>query len=461
MTIRLLSFTLAALLIAALLPGAEPAPTFAKDVAPILYKSCVSCHRPGQIAPMNLVSYNEVRPWSAAIERAVVSRDMPPWRAHPAGSLEFETDPSLPQEEIDTIVAWVRAGSPKGNDEDIPELPEFASDPRWTYGEPDYVFTLPIEFQIPAEGELDVVNFYSKIPFEADRFVEKLELKPSAHGILHHAGAYIVDIPEGAEIVDGLLVMPDGALEATASTAPNTEQSVFSLAGTSKLISYVPGRGMERHKPGTAKRMPAGKYVRWNMHYQPNGRPMTDRTELGVWFNTKPVTHEILNRSSSGLETYIVEGVEIPPRLKDGKWKRGLIPNIPAYAANWKIIQVQPIPEDITLFGMSPHMHLRGKNMVYVITYPDGTNQTILTVPAYSFEWQLYYELTEPLHIPAGSKLTATAHYDNSLYNPYNPGPHLEVYWAEQSWDEMFSPQIRITIDSRNLLDMETDSDQP
>ena len=130
--------------------------------------------------------------------------------------------------------------------------------------------------------------------------------------------------------------MPDGALEATADTAPDDEHSVFSLAGTSKLISYVPGRGMERHKPGTAKRMPAGSYLRWNMHYQANGRPMTDRTELGVWFNTKPATHEILNRGSSGLETYIVEGVEIPPRFKDGKWKRELIPNIPAYAANWR-----------------------------------------------------------------------------------------------------------------------------
>ena len=254
--------------------------------------------------------------------------------------------------------------------------------------------------------------------------------------------------------------MPAGVAESTAETAPRGEQSVFSLAGTSKLISYVPCRGLERHRPGTGKRIPAGKYIRWNMHYQTNGRPMTDRTELGVWFNSKEVTHEILNRSSARMETYIVEGKEIPPELKDGKWRRGRIPNIPPYVNSWKIVQVQPIPEAITLYGMSPHMHLRGKDMKYVVTYPDGRDEMILNVPAYSFEWQLYYELTEPLHIPAGSKLTATAHYDNSLYNPYNPGPHLPVYWAEQSWDEMFSPQIRITIDSQDLTKTDTDSEQ-
>ncbi len=459
MVSRLSLFFLVVFFATASLIGAETAPTFSKNVAPILYDNCVTCHRPGQIAPMSLVSYGEVRPWAAAIERSVVSRDMPPWRADPASSLEFATNPSLSQEDIDTIVAWVEAGAPKGNDANTPELPAFASDPRWTHGEPDYVFELPIEFQIPAEGELDVVNFYSKVPFEEDRFVEILEFRPSSQGILHHAGAYIVDIPEGAQIVDGRLVLPDGSKESTAETAPRVEQSVFSLAGTSKLISYVPGRGLERHRPGTGKRVPAGKYIRWNMHYQSNGRPMTDRTELGVWFNSKPVTHEILNRSSARMETYIVEGKEIPPELIDGQWRRGRIPNIPPYVDNWKIVQVQPIPEDITLYGMSPHMHLRGKDMKYVVTYPDGRDEMILNVPAYSFEWQLYYELTEALRIPAGSKLTATAHYDNSLYNPYNPGPHLPVYWAEQSWDEMFSPQIRITIDSQDLTKTDTDSE--
>ena len=430
----------------------EAAPTFTKDVAPILFENCVSCHRPGQIAPMTLQSYQEARPWARAIANAVATREMPPWGADSDHSLYFKTDPTLTQEEIDTVVAWAEAGAPKGNDADMPALPEFPADARWTNGQPDYIFEPPVEFVIPAEGELDVFNVYSKVPFEEDVFAEVIEMKPSAAGVMHHSGAYIVHLPEDVQIMDGLIVDAGTVDEDEDEDDVRSEQQVFSLAGTSKLISYVPGRGMERHHPGTAKRIPAGAYIRWNMHYTTQGEEVIDRPQLGIWFNTKPVTHEVLNRSNSGLETYIVEGKEIEPVYReDGSWRRGPIPNIPPYAERWKITQIQSIPESITLYGMSPHMHLRGKDMKYTLTYPDGRDHVILDVPAYSFEWQFYYELEEPLAIPAGSKLTATAHYDNSLNNAYNPAPHLEVYWAEQSWDEMFSPQVRITVDSQDL----------
>ncbi len=437
--------------------GVRAVPTFTRDVAPVFFEKCSECHRPGQIAPMSLLSYTEARPWAKAIARAVAARDMPPWRADPAHSLPFKTDSSLTQAEIATIVAWAGGGAPKGNDTDLPPVPAFADDARWTHGEPDYIFELPFEVAIPAEGEIDEFSVYSKIPFEEDRFVEVLEFRPSALGVLHHAGAFIVDLPDGAQIVDGRLIEAEDPSE---RSERRDVQRVFAVAGTSKLISYVPGRGLERHRPGTGKRIPAGKYIRWEMHYQTNGRPMSDRTQLGVWFNTKAVTHEVLNRSGTGRETYIVEGKEIPLRqAEDGRQRRGPIPNIPPYVESWAITQIQPVPEPVTLYGMSPHMHLRGKDIRYVLTYPDGRDQTILWVPNYSFEWQHYYELETPLRIPAGSKLTATAHYDNSLNNRYNPAPHLEVYWAEQSWDEMFSPQIRITVDSQDLTKTETDEE--
>ena len=160
--------------------------------------------------------------------------------------------------------------------------------------------------------------------------------------------------------------------------------------------------------------------------------------------------------SSVGPSTYIAEGHEVGYENPDdvGGQRADLrrkLPNIPPYADNWKIVSVTAVPESVTMYGLTPHFHLRGKSMVYTLTYPDGNEETMLNVPRYDFNWQIYYDLERPLKIPAGSKITVTALFDNSLKNPYNPAPHLEVNWSEQSWDEMYSPQIRAAIDSRDI----------
>jgi hypothetical protein len=243
----------------------------------------------------------------------------------------------------------------------------------------------------------------------------------------------------------------------------------FNLAGTSKLISFVPGRGVERHRPGTCKRITAGKWVKFTMHYNPSGKPEKDRTQLGIWFNTLPVTHEVLTRQGGnpvptdplGHDIYIVNGEEIVSSIdENGKRVRPKIPTIPAYAEDWKITGITPITEDITLYGMSPHMHLRGKSLKWILTWPDGREDVILDVPEFDFNWQIHYELVEPMHIPAGSKITAVGVYDNSLYNRWNPGPQLEVYWGEQSWDEMYQAFTEYTIDSQDLTKMDPATDQ-
>jgi len=226
------------------------------------------------------------------------------------------------------------------------------------------------------------------------------------------------------------------------------------------LISFVPGRGYERHRPGTGKRLSASRWVRFEVHYNPNGRQTTDRTKLGVWFSKVPVTHEMYTRStgpSLPTETidgsiFVVEGKEIEPVLQaDGTRRRGKLPNIPPYAENWRIVGVTPVTEPITLHALSPHMHVRGKDLTWIITWPDGREETILSVPNYNFNWQLNYELASPLKLPAGSKITAVGHYDNSPRNRYNPAPDKEVYWSDQSWDEMFIPYMEYTIDSQDL----------
>ena len=150
---------------------------------------------------------------------------------------------------------------------------------------------------------------------------------------------------------------------------------------------------------------------------------------------------------------YIVEGTEIKPTRdgETGEVVRAKIPNIPPYADDWKITGITPVTEPITLFALSLHMHLRGKSLRWVVTYPDGREQTILDVPNFDFNWQIHYELAEPLHLPAGSKITGIGVYDNSLNNRWNPGPHLEVYWGQQSWDEMYQAFTEYVVDSQDL----------
>jgi mono/diheme cytochrome c family protein len=424
--------------------AADAQPTFSRDVAPIVFRRCATCHRPGEVGPMPLLSYDEVRPWARAIRRAVVAREMPPWGADPAYG-RFKNDRSLPPQELRTIVAWVDAGAPRGDDRNLPPRPHFPD--GWQLGTPDYVIEMPVAFQLPAEGQIDIQDFFVRVPFDEDRFVDALEIRPSAGGVLHHGGAYVVDLPAGTRLVDGRAIAPDGH-RLTRDEIRGVGESVFETQGASKLISFVPGRGFEHHPPGTAKRIPAGKYIHFDMHYQPTGRPETDRTRLGLWFAKTPVVHEVLTRTVSA--HIIVEGREAPvevirvggqPRITE------LIPTIPPYAENWKIVTVMPLQAAATIYALSPHMHLRGKDMTYIVTYPDGQDEILLRVPRYDFHWQFNYELETPIHVPAGSKIVAIAHYDNSARNPYNPAPEKQVFWSEQSWDEMDVAMVQMSFD--------------
>jgi mono/diheme cytochrome c family protein len=439
--------------------AAPESPTYTKDIAPILVKHCAQCHRPGEVAPMSLLSYEDVRPWARAIKSKVVSREMPPWGADPDQGRKMRNDPSLSKAQINTIAAWVDGGAVRGNDADLPPAPKFAT--GWTYGrEPDYVLEMPVEFDIPAEGELGVQMFYSKVPFTEDRFAEVLEIRPGNRAVVHHAGIFVVDIPDGATLVNGRIVGADGKVIGDRGSAglPRTEGG---LPGSSKLLSWVPGRGVDAHRPNVGKRIPAGKYINWQVHYNPTGKPEKDRTRLGIWFNKVPVTHEVLIRQAGdplathrgGLSLYRVEGKEIEYTADEGSTRRrGATPNIPPYQENWEIIGVTPVTEPITLYAMSPHMHLRGKSLKWIVTWPDGRDEVILNVPRFDFNWQFQYELDEPLHLPAGSKITGIGVYDNSPKNRWNPAPHLPVYWSEQSWDEMYQAFTEYSVDSQIVV---------
>lgn len=430
-------------------------PTFTRDVAPILFKNCASCHRPGQIAPMSLLTYAEARPWARSIRSKVVSREMPPWYAG-ADSLKFRNDRRLSEDEFRTLVAWVEAGAPEGDEKDLPPAPQFSDD--WAFGKPDYVIEMPVEYEIPAEGEVPILAYYSKLPFKEDRYLAKVEMKPSNVAVVHHANVHFqpLTIPGGAQYVNGRFVGANHE-EMTADQLRGTA-SVFEI-NQSQLISYVPGRGYEEYWPGAGKILPAGQWLVWSVHYTPTGRPERDRMKIGLYFAKEPVRKIIITSQVTVWETgtgtvggaLIVEGKELVADKTAGR--RGVaspydsVPPIPPYAEGWWIKAIMPIQDDITVYGFQPHAHLRCKEWQYIVTYPDGKEEVLLTVPNYSFEWQLHYELAEPKKIPAGSRFMAVARYDNSLNNRYNPGPDKNVFWSEQSWDEMFQPKVEYSID--------------
>ena len=209
----------------------------------------------------------------------------------------------------------------------------------------------------------------------------------------------------------------------------------------SLLLFYVPGGGFQQFRPGMAKRVRKEDHLTWGVHYSPTGVPETDRHRLGVWFQQGVITHKVVTAAVTG--NHIVEGDEVGSARNR--------PVIPPRAENWRITGITAFRDAVTLTGLWPHMHLRGKDMTFIVTYPDGREQTILSVPNYDFNWQLQYEFEEPLRLPAGSTIKAVAHYDNSVRNHYNPAPDREVYWSEQSWDEMFLPFLELTVDKRDL----------
>jgi len=301
------SFVVSSLVLggAAAAAAADGAPTFTRDVAPILYAKCVSCHRAGEVAPMSLITYSEVRPWAKAIRGKVQSREMPPWGADPKFG-RFRNDVSLTQKEIDTIAAWAEGGAPKGADADLPAPPRNTS--GWAAasiggGEPDYVIEMMKPFLVPAEGELPNLNFYTPVPFKTDRFSRLLEARPGNRSLVHHYTVVVMDLPDGARLDDGgELFYADGSKQndrekSFAGGASGTP--LARRAGTfQQIVDYVPGRSaIPARSSELGFRIPAGKYIDFGMHYQPTGKAETDQSKLGIWFNTNTDVQELYRES--------------------------------------------------------------------------------------------------------------------------------------------------------------------
>ena len=481
-----LPWTLSTLLGGVLLAGAAFLPhpitaaetpkalTFNEDIALILYGNCASCHRAGQMAPMSLASYKEVRPWARAIRGKVLAREMPPWYADKRYG-KFLNEMALTQEEINAIVAWVDAGAPEGTG-DAPAFPIFAG--GWMHpsgADPDFIIEMPFDYEIPAQGQSENFSIYQENPFGEVVDLQAVQLMPSNPRATHHSSLGARHLPAGTRLGRGP-AFPGGPIIDNVPVAIDTgehfdnsgdrseveeiefeddlralrEREVFAVQGTETFVFYVPAGGFKQWPAGIGKRIEPGEYLNWGLHYNSTGVPETDRHRAGLWIQQQRMTHEVLSRRVG--QTHIAERRElVASALESESNGTPRIPVIPPGDPDWAITGITAFQDDVTLYILWPHMHLRGKDMTFVVTYPDGREEVVLHVPDYDFNWQLPYELDVPLKIPAGSTMKTVGHFDNSIRNRYNPAPQKEVYWDEQSWDEMFNGRIDYTVDKLDL----------
>jgi hypothetical protein len=412
-------------------PPTEGAPTFSNDVAPIMYRKCVSCHRPGEIAPMSFITYQNVRPWARSIREKVLAREMPPWDADPQHG-KFRNDRSLTAEEIDTIVKWANAGARQGNPADMPALPRFPA--GWQIGTPDVVFEMPVEYQIPADGTIDYQYFEVPTNFSEDRWMQAGEVRAGDPEHVHHIIVSVIEPERSARpnVVSVRPILPEGQTPAPraqrAPTAGDAQRSAQTTrrAAAVNLVNWAVGEDAPVYEPGTAKRIPAGSTLQFQVHYTTNGAPGKDRSKIGLIFAKEPPTREV---------------------------RTGTIANplfaLPPGAPNHQVEAEATFADDVKVWTMHPHMHLRGKDMTYTAIYPDGRREIVLRVPNYDFGWQTDYWLAEPLTLPKGSKLHVVAHFDNSAGNPANPDPGATVRWGDQTWEEMMIGFFTYTVEGR------------
>ena len=384
-------------------------PTFHRDVEPILQAHCQTCHRPGEAAPMPLLSYREARPWARSIREAVLTKKMPPWFADPETG-HFKNDRTLPQAEKDTLVRWVDGGAPEGNKQDAPRPLEFVE--GWSAGKPDAVYDMK-PFPIPATGAIDYQWVVIPLGFKEDRWVRAVEMRPGDRSVVHHGAIF--------ERRAGSKWLADAQPYEAVPKAPGGSEAGMS---DGLIGEYVPGQQAKVLPEGTAMLIRAGSDLVLQLHYTPNGKATSDQSKIGLYFAPGPPKERFL--------TYGVSSTKY------------LIPaNAPAVRVNTEIT----LGTDARLLFLQPHMHLRGKSFEFRATYPDGREQVLLRVPNYDFYWQLRYELPDNTILPAGTKIAVTAVFDNSANNPRNPDPSQEVRNGEQSKDEMMVGLLHLALD--------------
>jgi hypothetical protein len=457
---RLVVMSLGVVLVA----GASELPspvTFSRDVLPILQKNCQSCHRPGQVAPMSLMSYRETRPWAKAIKAAVIARKMPPWFADSKYG-HFTNDRSLKQSEIDTVAKWADTGAAEGDPKDAPAPPAWPTG-GWSI-QPEVVMELP-PHEVPAKGVLEWELIAFPAPFQSDTWVTSMEILPGDPSVVHHICFSFekhkpttvynryewVQVPRdetgnptpgnsGFGELPGMVI----ATRDVGSTEVKLRQGHATLHQNLDFC-YLPGNTYEDYRSWNAgKLVPAGSDIIVSLHYTTNGKAVLDRTKIGFTVARTPPQKK-----------YVVQGAgeDTPVIAPTAASSQAVFASTynPQFAIPPNDSNYQAPPMDVTflkdveLVGLRPHAHVRGKSAQYRLTYPDGREEIILNVPHYDFNWQLSYRTA--LHVPKGTHMRFDFSYDNSPNNRNNPDPNRWVYQGFQSWEEMMAPNLAFLLD--------------
>ena len=416
----------------ALAADAQPLATFDRDILPILQRNCQSCHRPGEIGPMPLLTYDGVRPWAKSIKSAVLTRKMPPWFADPKYG-HFANDRRLSDGDIARISAWVDAGAPEGDAKDKP------APVTWTEGwniKPDVVIAMPKPYKVPATGVIEYTYFVIPHPFQQDTWVLDGEVRPGNRSVVHHASVHVR--PPGSEwLKDAEPGEPYVPPKTAPGEVPKDAQGRPVDVSNEWLLGYVPGVHGEyfdvHHDPAhrAAKLIPAGSDLVFEMHYTPNGKTAAeDLTKVGFVLAKQPPQRRLLTLPVANTE------FAIPPGDA----------NHPGHAE-------AVFDKPVELLYSQPHMHLRGKDMNIRLVYPTGESAMLVSVPHFDFGWQLVYYEDKPIPIPKGTRIELDAHWDNSANNRYNPDPAATIHWGDQTWDEMIFAWVGVIADRNDTLD--------
>lgn len=415
----LLAYSLKVERVPAIVPAAQAAEakkavTFTKDVAPILFEQCTSCHRPGEVAPFPLLNYQDAKKRAKQIALVTESKFMPPWKADPKFG-EYHDARVLTKEQIETLQAWAENGAVEGNKRDMPPVPKFTQ--GWTLGEPDMVIEPKETYTLAAEGDDEYRCFVVPSNLTEDRYVSAVEVRPGNSAVVHHVLLFLDTNGKARELDE---------------KTPGPGYVTFGGVGftpSGSLGGWAPGN-LPRHLPkGVGTLMPKGSDVVLQVHYHRSGKPEKDRTRVGIYFSKEKVDKRM----------------RVLPVLS-------LRLRIPAGEANYVTRGAMPVMDDITIHQVTPHMHLLGKEMTVTANLPDGKQTPLVRIPDWDFNWQTTYALKNPLKVPQGSNIGLVARYDNSSSNPRNPSnPPKPVGWGEATTDEMCIAFVGYTVDSENI----------
>ena len=374
--------------------------TYAKHIAPLIQAHCINCHRPGEIGPFDLSSYEDVVNWSSTIREVVQDRRMPPWHAE-SGASTFSNDRRLPEQDQRRLFDWIDNGMPEGDPSDLPAARQFAE--GWQIAKPDLVLAMDEAYSIPAKGTVEYQFFPIQATFDEDTWIAASEARPGNRAVVHHLILFYVP--------------------------PGFERRVEEASLRNSIATFAPGMPAWQAPAGMARRIPAGSKLYLQAHYTPNGTPATDLSRIGlVLADPKTVDKQLLT------DAIVNVRLQIPPNTDNVLMKAE-----------------HSFRRDVQLVSLMPHMHLRGKAFRIESLSPEGERTTLLEVPRYDFNWQNTYVFAEPLLIREGTKLICSAWYNNTDTNPANPDPSQTVRWGDQTWEEMLVAQMETVIADQHL----------